>query len=356
MTTSPVPDLYVSILAGGSGTRLWPLSRKRRPKQMLALLSDRSLIQETVDRVAPLVPMDHVYVVTERSQAADIRAQLPELPAENLIAEPVQRGTAGAIALAALTIRRRAPTAVMASLHSDHLIPDAEAFRRALVAAVRHARRGERLMTLGVTPTFASTQLGYVQLGEPLGEEDGLAVYAVRRFVEKPDRQRARAYVDSGEYLWNSGLFVWRVDTILECFEQLLPDILAPLSRAGPAEIEQVYPTIPQETIDVGIMERATKVGVVPASFGWSDIGSWAELLDALPKGEDGNVVRGQHLGLDSRRSLIYAGSRLVATIGVEDLIVVETPDAVLVCPRSRAQDVKKLVERLQAEGREALL
>jgi mannose-1-phosphate guanylyltransferase len=184
---------------------------------MLALLSDRSLIRETVDRVLPLVSADRIFIITEQSQAGSIRDQIPELPPENCIIEPVQRGTAGAIGLAAVQIRRRAPQAVMASLHSDHLIPDGDGFRRTLVAAARYAARGDRLMTLGIKPSSPSTQLGYVHVGERLAGEDGLPAFAVKRFVEKPDQEHARAYVDSGEYLWNSGLFVWRVDTILDC-------------------------------------------------------------------------------------------------------------------------------------------
>ncbi|MBI4492927.1 MAG: mannose-1-phosphate guanylyltransferase [Chloroflexi bacterium] len=346
-----LPELFVTILAGGSGTRLWPLSRKDRPKQFLSLLSERSLIQETVDRVRPLVAPERTLVVTERSQASALRAQLPELPPENVLVEPVQRGTAGAIALAAFHIHRQQPHAVMASLHSDHLIPDAEGFRRTLLAAARVAQQGERLMTIGVEPTFPSTQLGYIQRADQIGVQDDFPVYAVQRFVEKPHLEQAQAYLASGQYVWNSGLFIWRVDTILACFERLLPDIYRPLSRADPSTLEAIYPTLPQATIDVGIMERASSVGMVPARFAWSDIGSWAELWDALPKAGGDNVVRGQHLGVDTQRSLVHATSRLVATVGVEDLVIVETPDVVLVCPRHRAQEVRKLVELLQARG-----
>lgn len=349
--------MFVSVLAGGSGTRLWPLSRTHHPKQFLRLAGDRSLIQETVARVLPIVPIQQIAVVTEHTQTADVARELPELPPANILAEPVQRGTATALGLAALWVQRQNPHEVMVSLHSDHLIGDPEAFRQALQAAAEAASGGRHLLTLGIRPTEPTTSLGYIRVGQPIGKAGSFTVHRVDEFVEKPNRQRAESYLADGSYLWNSGIFAWRVDTFLQRFAELLPDtfdrlqeIAACLDRPDWNDtLARVYPTIQSQTIDVGIMERADNVAVIPATFPWSDVGSWAELLEVLPADSEGNVVRGTHIGLDTQRSLIFANTKPVATIGLSDLVVVDTPDVLLICPRDRAQTVKQLVERLGA-------
>ncbi len=346
---------YVVILAGGSGSRLWPLSRSHRPKQLLALAGERSLLRDTLDRITPSVPPARVLVMTERSHADDVRRQLPELPARNFFAEPARRGTAGSLALAAAAIHARCPDAVMASVHSDAYIDDDEEFRRTLEAAFVAARDTRHLVLMGIAPSAPSTQLGYIEAGELLQESAGYPVRRVVRFVEKPDLERARRFVASGRHFWNPGVFVWRVDVIVEEFERLQPAIHQRIASIAPAlggadqdaRLAAVYPTVPIETIDVGIMEKSDRVAVIPAKFGWSDIGSWGELLDILPHDADGNVSRGAHVALGTRDSLVFATSRPVATIGLQGMIVVETPDVVLVCPRERVQDVKLLVERL---------
>lgn len=353
--------LYVAILAGGSGTRLWPLSRAQRPKQLLPLTGERSLIQQTFDRIAPLVPPERILVLTERTHADAIRAQLPAVPAANVLVEPARRGTAGALALATLWVEQRDPRAVLACLSSDHLIPDADEFRRTLAAAARAAAGGEYLLTLGIQPTQPSTQFGYIEVAEQVAEYDGYPVFRVARFVEKPQRAVAEEYVRSGRHLWNSGMFIWRVDTILEQFRELMPHLattLAPLgpllgTPAGERALAEVYPTVEVQTIDYGIMERAPNVAVVPARFRWSDVGNWAELYDVLPKDAQGNAVHGPHLTLDTHRSLIYsADGRPVVTLGVDDLVVVDTPDVLFICPRGRAAEVKRLVEWLEGDPR----
>jgi mannose-1-phosphate guanylyltransferase len=352
------PDTHIAILAGGEGTRLWPLSRSRRPKQLLPLSGERSLIQSTVDRLRPLVPPEQILIITERSHADDLHAQLPELPDSSIIVEPTRRGTAAALLLAALHVRDRAPSATWASLHSDAFIADDEEFRRTLLAALEAASSGEHLVTTGVEPRFPSTGYGYIQRGASLGSVGEFPVFKVVRFVEKPDLATAEGYVASGDYLWNPGVFVWSNAALLDAFAALLPDIYSVLTSVPLSEIDSVYPNARRETIDVGIMERAPNVATVPARFTWSDIGSWAELWELASSSPSENVTlgSGRVLTAEASGNLVYADGRTVALVGVEDLVVVETADAVFVCPRDRAQDVKLIVQQLQAEGRVELL
>jgi mannose-1-phosphate guanylyltransferase len=351
-------DTHIAILAGGEGTRLWPLSRGQRPKQLLQLGGERSLIQRTVDRLRPLVAPEQILIITERSHSDALHAQLPELPDSSIIVEPTRRGTAAALLLAALHVRDRAPHATWASLHSDAFIADEEEFRRTLVAALEVAASGEYLVTTGVEPRFPATGYGYIQRGEPVGAAGGFPFFKVVRFVEKPDLPTAEAYVASGEYLWNPGVFVWNNAALLDAFVRLQPELYSVLTSTPLASIDRVYPSAPRETIDVGIMEQASNVATVPARFGWSDIGSWAELWELASSSPVDNVIQGagQVLMADASGNLVYADGRTVALVGVNDLVVVETADAVFVCPRDRAQDVKLIVQQLQAEGRKELL
>jgi mannose-1-phosphate guanylyltransferase len=351
-------DTHVAILAGGEGTRLWPLSRSRRPKQLLQLSGERTMIQQTVDRLLPLVDPERILIVTERSHAEDLRAQLPELPDSSILVEPTRRGTAAALLLAALHVQARAPDATWASLHSDAFITDDDEFRRTLAAAVEAAARGDHLVTTGIEPRDAATGYGYIQRGEELGQVQGFPFYRVVRFVEKPNLETAEAYVRSGEYLWNPGVFVWKNTTLLDAFREHQPAIYDTLTAVPLQGLDQVYGNAPRATIDVGIMEPARNVATIPAHFGWSDIGSWAELWELSPRDADGNVARGagRVITADSTGNMVFAEKRTVALVGVDDLIVVETDDAIFVCPRDRAQDVKLIVQRLQAEGASALL
>jgi mannose-1-phosphate guanylyltransferase len=351
-------DVHVVILAGGEGTRLWPLSRSRRPKQLLSLVGDRSLIQQTVERVLPLVPPERVLVVTEQTHAADLQEQLPQLPPESIIVEPTRRNTAGALLLAALHLAQRAPATTWASLHSDAFILDDDEFRGTLAAALQVAADGQYLVTTGVRPQAPATAYGYIQRAEQVGTASGYPVHRVARFVEKPDLETARSYILAGDYLWNPGVFAWKNATLLDAFRRYQPVMLETLTRVPLQRVDEVYPGIPRESIDTGIMERADNLATIPATFRWADIGSWAELWEVSERDAHGNVVRGggRVLQADSENNLVYAQDRAVALVGARDLVVIETADAVFVCPRDRALDVKLIVQGLQRLGATELL
>lgn len=354
---------YALILAGGVGSRLWPRSRRARPKQLLELISDQSMLQETVARVEPLVPPERILVMTNEDYVAAIRGQLSHIPPENVIGEPAARGTASAIGYGAMVIARHDPSAIMFSLHADHYIRDVEGFRHTLRASAQVAGDGY-LVTLGIDPEYPETGYGYIERSEELGTFEGCTTYRVARFTEKPDGAQARMFLESGRYYWNSGLFTWQVSTILDAFAEYMPDTYEKLREMASAidtdrelqVLTEVWPTLENETIDYGIMERAERVAVVPADFGWSDVGTWDALYELMDANDDGNVVTGHHVGLDTQGAFIHSGGRLIATIGVKNLIVVDTGDAILVCPRDRAQDVKTIVDRLQQVGRTDVL
>jgi mannose-1-phosphate guanylyltransferase len=347
---------YAVIMAGGGGTRLWPLSRQARPKQSLKLVGDRSMFQIAVDRLAPLFPAERILVATSARYAEDLRQQCPALPEANFILEPGPRGTAPAIGLAAGDLVRRDAQAVMACLTADHFIGNEARFRSVLAAAAEVAQAGY-LVTLGIRPTFASTGFGYIQRGDRLGVYGGFEAFRAERFKEKPGRAQAEAMVNDGLHSWNSGMFVWRAERFLSEVERQLPALSAVLGqvRAAPDRLAQAWPACPDVTVDYGIMEGARQVAVIPGDdLAWNDIGSWEALFDVLPADANGTVVIGaEHLDLDSRGLLIHASPRgarprLVATIGLSEVVIVDTDDVLLVCPRQRAQEVRKLVERLK--------
>ncbi len=358
--------LVVTILAGGSGTRLWPRSRQTLPKQFLDLTGQGTMLQETVRRLLPLVPLDRMVVVTNADYVELAQQQLPALPPEHVIGEPVPRGTAAAVGLGAVLAEHIRPGAIMASVHADHLILMPERLRAALAAAAEVADRGH-LVTLGIKPTYAHTGLGYVEQGEPLPpSDDGHHVFRVVKFTEKPNQETAARFVADGRHSWNSGLFVWRADRIMAEFAAHMPQLHAGLqeiaaslgTEQADATLQRVFPTLPNQTIDYGIMEHAQDVAVLPVDIGWTDIGSWATLLEVLDGDEQGNVIRGpgDTVTVDTRNSLIYSAGRLIATIGVEDLIIVDSHDALLICAKERAQDVRQVVEELKRSGRQAFV
>lgn len=358
--------LYGLIMAGGTGSRLWPRSRRSLPKQFLPLLSDRTMVQETVDRVTGIIDASATMIVTGREYVDHAVAQLANIPLSNIIAEPSGKGTAPAIGLGAIEIARRDSSATMAVLSADHMIRKAHAFRQALKAAEQIAQEGY-LVTLGITPDQPHTGYGYIQRGTSLGQFQGFEAFEVARFVEKPDRATAEQYVAEGGYSWNAGIFIWRVDVILAALQQHLPDLyeqLRAIEAAGgpglPDAFTEVWGDVANITIDYGIMERASKVAIIPVDIGWSDVGDWNTLTSLAIEHDDApeeNVVTGPHVGIDTHGTLVYnSRDRLIATIGLQDFLVVDTGDALLIAPRHRAQDVKKIVDELRVRERDDLL
>jgi len=354
---------HALIMAGGGGTRLWPLSRRARPKQALTLVGERTMFEHAVDRIASLFQPEEIFVVTGEEHLESLLLQAPELPRANFLLEPVGQGTAPAIGLGAVHLRRRDPQAVMVVLTADHFIRDVERFRRVLTAAAQVAEKGH-LVTLGITPSFPSTAFGYIQQGEQLYEVDGFAVFRALRFTEKPSPETAFQMVESGLYTWNSGMFIWRVDRIMEEFARQMPDLYDVLMQidavlgtpAYEPTLRRLWPELSPQSIDYGVMEGARDVVVIPVDIGWSDVGNWSSMREILPADADGNVVVGEHVGLETRNTIVFGGHRLIATIGLEDMIIVDTDDALLICPVDREQDVREMVRQLREMGRKEVL
>jgi mannose-1-phosphate guanylyltransferase len=354
---------YALIMAGGFGTRLWPLSRRDRPKQSLVLIGGRTMFEHAVDRIAPLFQPEQIFVVTGAEHVRSLAAQAPELPPENFIVEPEGRGTAPCVGLGAIHLSRQDPEAVMAVLTADHFIADVARFRRALTAAAQVAEAGH-LVTLGIMPSSPSTGYGYIKRGQSLGEVDGFPVFRADRFTEKPSLETALHMVESGEYSWNSGMFIWRVDRILEEFQRQMPDFYVQLTQVQAAlgtpgyepQLNRLWPEVIKQTIDYGVMEGAGDVAVFPVDIGWSDVGSWTSLSELLPTDTEGNTIVGPHVGIDTRDTFVFGGKRLVATIGLEGVVIVDTEDALLVCSREQEQEVREIVCWLDRENRREYL
>ena len=359
----PAESVYPVILAGGSGTRFWPLSRHLFPKQLLRIIGKETLIQQTMHRVLSAVSADRVLISTNPAQADSIRVQLTEWKdalKDNFVLEPEGRNTAPAIGLVALELIRRNPDAIMLVVPADHVVKGQRAFDGAVALAADLAAQGY-LVTFGIKPVRPETGYGYVRPNKKirLGKKGKLRGHPVKQFVEKPNAKRAMQYLKSGDYFWNSGMFIWRAATILDEIRQHQPGLARGLDRirqlleagATRAAVDEEYRKLTPISIDTGVMERSSKAAVVPVAFGWSDVGSWGSLDEVAPKNEAGNVVDGRVVDIDSTRSILYGDRRVVATIGLKDMVVVDTPDATLVCPKSRAQDVKKVVEILKQQG-----
>lgn len=349
-------------MAGGSGTRFWPASRSARPKQLIRLSGPRSLIQDTYDRIAPLVPPERILVVTGKFHAKAVGQQLPELPKQNILVEPVGRNTAACAGLAALTIVERDPDALMALFPSDHVIKRAQDWRALVSAGARLATDHDAVVTFGLEPNRPETGFGYIRVGELLGDPGAPTARRVDAFVEKPVLERAIEFLASGQYLWNSGVFVAGARKLLALIRAHAPEVAAGLERIAGASkardrvIKATYPSIPSVSLDGGVMEKAGGLIVLPAQVGWSDVGSWSALHEVLPADDRGNVTLGQAVAIDSSGCVLYSSGATITALGVNDLVVVQTPDAILVCPKDRAQEVRTIVDRLRAEKKDSLL
>ncbi|HUH17241.1 MAG TPA: sugar phosphate nucleotidyltransferase [Methylomirabilota bacterium] len=356
--------MFAIVMAGGAGTRLWPLSRRKTPKQLLALTGDTSLLQQSVARLGALLKPHDIYVITGQSHVRATQEQLPQLPADNVLGEPLARSTAVAAGLAQVLAGRDSDEVALV-LPADHFIADEDAFVESLQEAIRAAERGY-LVSLGVVPTHAATGYGYIKAGDPLHHASPTAM--VEHFVEKPDAKRAEAFLKEGRHYWNAGIFVWRVYAFRQAVERFQPKLASALERVGElrrtpgwvSEMRDILEPVPAISIDVGIAEPAAAEGrmaVVPLDAGWSDIGSWSSLLEALSQASGADLVAsGRHLDRDSHRVLVHGGDRLVVTVGLEDVIIVDTPDALLVCHRDRAEEIKPVLDEIARTAGERYL
>ena len=358
---------YAVIMAGGGGTRLWPVSRKEKPKQLLPLLGKETLFQSTVNRLEKLFPPERILVVTVAEQARQMQQQAPAIPLENYLIEPSPRGTASVVALAAAVLKKRDPEASMAILTSDHFIRDKDLFRYLIRTAFDVASK-DYLVTLGITPTFPSTGYGYIEQGEPLDGDYKYPVYKVKRFKEKPDQDTAEQLLRIGGHSWNSGMFIWKADTILAEIARQMPELSKAVAEIANAwntpdrykVVSAYWPNLKSQTIDYGIMEKAEHVAVLPAGgLGWSDVGSWDSLFEVLFPDMNGNVpVNTQHLMLDTHNTLVYGKNdeRLIVTIGLDDVVVVDAGDVLMICKTDQSQKVKNVVEHLKKHNQEKYL
>lgn len=349
-------------MAGGRGERFWPLSRLECPKHLLPVVGDKAMLVQTLERLGSEYPAERIIIITNTEQKAAIQRICPQLPAHNIIGEPMGRDTAAAVALAAVIVRRRDPGAVFTVLPADHVIHDTVAFQRMLNAAFKAAEEKSALVTIGIRPAYAATGYGYIQRGAACGECEGMTVYAVEGFREKPDADTAEQYLKNGAYFWNAGMFFWSVASICAALEKLTPELwqtMEQLSSEWHAEedleslLERYYPGLEKISVDYAVMEKAAKVRTLESSFDWDDVGEWPAVARHYPEDKQGNVVRGQAWLQNAGGNIVRTeAGHTVALIGVDDLIVVQTEDATLICPRSRAQEIKQAVKGMGEDAR----
>ena len=358
--------MYAVIMAGGQGTRLWPLSRKSKPKQLQSFISDKTLIAETYERLLPLFPAEKIYISTTSEYQDEIKKLLPEIPEENYVIEPYPMGTAAACGLATEIIYKKDPAASVIFLPSDHTIKDGRKFLDIIkFAETMVDKHSDHILTIGINPTKPDTGLGYIQMDSQIEKSNGFKAFSVKRFIEKPDLEKAQQYVASWEYLWNAGIFIWNAKYMLSLFEKDLPKTFGVLEKIGAAYGKASYPKIliaeykkaDDTSIDYGIMEKNKNILVIPGDFGWSDIGSWGTLLEVLSQVHDSNVIsRGHHVGVDDLNVLVMAGDKMIATVGLTDVVIVDTPDALLICDSKASHKVKDLITKLKSEGKHLYL
>ncbi len=349
-------------MAGGVGQRFWPRSRRRHPKQLLDLTGRGSMIMLTVERLKAISSPEEIFIITNRSQRAAIETEIAgRIPSENIISEPVGRNTSAAICLAAALLKQREADSLMLVLPADHLIEPTEAFEKAVRIAASYVSQNRGLLTFGIQPIRPETGYGYIHVGERVQHTEGLEIYRARAFLEKPDLERAKRFCEEGTYLWNSGMFLWKTDDILEALKRYLPDLFTRLDGIGGRSgkeglddyLEAVYPEVPSISIDYGVMEKAENVVVLKPDFLWNDIGSWEYLRDVRPLDKKGNAAVGEHIFIDSSENTVFSPDRLIGMIGVDNLVVVDGGDSMLICRRDRAQEVREIVENLKKQGRE---
>ena len=348
------------IMAGGRGERFWPKSRNNRPKQFLSLTSDgETMIQKTVKRLSPLVSAEDIFIVTNAAYADLVNDQLPDVPRENILCEPCARNTAPCIAFAAAILQKKYGDAMMLVLPSDHLIGYENIYIKTLQTAIRTAEEGNNLVTIGITPAYPETGYGYINFGKEAGD-----AYEVERFVEKPDLPTAKKYLASGKYLWNSGMFVWKASAIMYNMKQFMPEIHDGAVRIGDSygtdsyeeTLIKEFTAFTSESVDFGIMEKASDIYTIPGSFGWDDVGSWLAVERINETDDKKNYFDGDVIAVDSERTTVCGGKRLVAAIGTRDIVIVDTDDVLLVCSKNNTQDVKKVIAQLKEHGRNDLV
>lgn len=357
-------NAYAVLLAGGGGTRLWPKSRKSHPKHLLKLFGKETLLRITYNRISPVIPVEKILVVTLLEHKEMVEKELPELPKENIIVEPEQKNTALAMGVAAAFVKKRDPNGVIINLAADHIYKNEERFRDTAIAALDVATNYDYIVSIGIKPTFPHTGLGYIRSGKQLGQVrvlgKDLFAFQTLGFKEKPDLPTAQAFLATGQYLWNANLYTWSVNTIFEAFKKYSPDLYQRMEKIYEgSDLKDQYEGAESLPIDVAVSEKADNLVVIPGDFGWSDIGDWKVVYDSLDKDESGNAVvsqNGMSLDIGSRDCLIETDGRLVVTIGLQDLVVIDTGDAILICPKDKTQDVKKAVEKLKEDGRKDYL
>ncbi|MGB9699074.1 MAG: mannose-1-phosphate guanylyltransferase [Thermodesulfobacteriota bacterium] len=358
--------VYAVIMAGGGGTRFWPWSREKTPKQLLPIVSSRTMIEETVSRLHPFLPPHRIFVVTSRSQIGKMRRALPSLPPSNFLVEPVGKNTAPCLGLAAFRLKQLHAEAIMVVLPADHFIADQRKFLKTLEVATLFAQKEDFLITLGLQPTAPETGYGYIQKGELLARVKGIEIFKARAFREKPNRELALSYLAEGNYLWNSGMFVWRVEIFLKALETCLPELYQEMAILpeilGTAKerriLPKIYASCPAISVDYGVMEKAPNVAMIQACFPWDDVGSWSALWKIHPKDQEENVYlfgkengQGKILALDSSGCLIRAEKNLIALLGMRDTIVVEAGGSILICPKDKSQEVRQILAQIKEKG-----